>query len=94
MNGIYSGKELVRGRVCASGGRRNPRLLLKISLESQRKKKPMSKDQLKAFFAKVVATPALKSQVDTAADASAVVAIAKTEGFAFSPASLERHPRG
>ena len=54
----------------------------------------MSKAQLKAFFAKADTTPALKSQVDSAADASAVVAIAKSEGFAFSPASLERHLRG
>ncbi len=36
---IYSDKHLGRGRFSASGGRRNPRLLLKISLESQGKKK-------------------------------------------------------
>lgn len=54
----------------------------------------MSKAQLTAFFAKVEANPALKLQVDAAADASAVVAIAHAEGFAFSPASLQRHLRG
>ncbi|MEI6030588.1 MAG: Nif11-like leader peptide family natural product precursor [Synechococcaceae cyanobacterium ELA739] len=54
----------------------------------------MSKAQLIAFFAKVDADPALKLQVDAATDASAVVAIAKTEGFLFSAASLSRHQRG
>lgn len=54
----------------------------------------MSKAQLTAFFAKVETDPALKLQVDAAADASAVVAIALAEGFAFSPASLSRHIRG
>jgi hypothetical protein len=54
----------------------------------------VSKAQLTAFFAKVEADPALKLQVDSAADASAVVAIALAEGFAFSPASLSRHIRG
>lgn len=54
----------------------------------------MSKAQLTAFLAKVETNPALKLQVDAAADASAVVAIAQAEGFAFSPASLERHLRG
>ncbi|MFN9546681.1 MAG: Nif11-like leader peptide family natural product precursor [Cyanobacteriota bacterium] len=54
----------------------------------------MSKAQLTAFLAKVEANPSLKLQVDAAADPSAVVAIARAEGFAFSPASLERHLRG
>lgn len=54
----------------------------------------MSKAQLTAFFAKVEADPALKLQVDAASDASAVVAIAQTEGFHFSAASLSRHQRG
>jgi predicted ribosomally synthesized peptide with nif11-like leader len=54
----------------------------------------MSKAQLTAFLAKVEANPALKLQVDAAADASAIVAIAQAEGFAFSPASLARHLRG
>jgi predicted ribosomally synthesized peptide with nif11-like leader len=54
----------------------------------------MSKAQLNAFLARVEANPDLKLQVDAAADASAVVAIAQAEGFAFSPASLARHLRG
>ena len=54
----------------------------------------MSKAQLTAFFAKVEADPALKLQVDGAADTSAVVAIAQAAGFQFSPASLSRHLRG
>ena len=66
-----------------------------ISLESQSKKRfPMSKAQLAAFLAKVELNPALKQQVDAAADANAVVAIAQAEGFTFSPASLARHLRG
>jgi len=54
----------------------------------------VSKAQLTAFFARVEADPALKLQVEAAADASAVVAIAQTAGFHFSPASLSRHLRG
>ncbi|MFM7314056.1 MAG: Nif11-like leader peptide family natural product precursor [Cyanobium sp.] len=54
----------------------------------------MSKAQLIAFMAKVDADPTLKLKVDTAVDASAVVAIAQAEGFLFSPASLSRHLRG
>jgi predicted ribosomally synthesized peptide with nif11-like leader len=54
----------------------------------------MSKAQLIAFLARVDADAALKLKVETAADASAVVAIAKAEGFQFSPASLGRHLRG
>jgi predicted ribosomally synthesized peptide with nif11-like leader len=54
----------------------------------------MSKAQLIAFFAKVDADPALRLQVDAATDGSAVVAIAHTEGFLFSAASLSRHQRG
>jgi hypothetical protein len=54
----------------------------------------MSKAQLIAFFAKVDADPALKLQVDGATDGSAVVAIAQSEGFLFSAASLARHQRG
>ena len=54
----------------------------------------MSKAQLIAFLAKVDADAALKLKVDAAADASAVVAIAQSEGFQFSPASLSRHLRG
>ena len=54
----------------------------------------MSTAQLTAFLARVEADPALKLQVDGAADASAVVAIAEAAGFVFSPASLSRHLRG
>jgi predicted ribosomally synthesized peptide with nif11-like leader len=54
----------------------------------------MSKAQLTAFLARVEADPALKLQVEAAADASAIVAIAQGEGFHFSPASLSRHRRG
>jgi predicted ribosomally synthesized peptide with nif11-like leader len=54
----------------------------------------MSKAQLTAFLARVESTPALKLQVEGAADASAIVAIAQAEGFSFSPASLARHLRG
>ena len=54
----------------------------------------MSKAQLTAFFARVEADPALKLQVEGAADASAVVAIAQAAGFTFSAASFSRHLRG
>ena len=54
----------------------------------------MSKAQLMAFLAKAEATPLLQQQIDAAADGSAVVAIARAEGFLFSPASLARHQRG
>ncbi|MEB3263546.1 MAG: Nif11-like leader peptide family RiPP precursor [Synechococcus sp.] len=54
----------------------------------------MSKAQLMAFLAKAEATPALQQRIDAAADASAVAAIAKAEGFLFSPASLGRYQRG
>jgi predicted ribosomally synthesized peptide with nif11-like leader len=54
----------------------------------------MSKAQLIAFLAKAEATPVLQQRIDAAADGSAVVAIARAEGFLFSPASLARHLRG
>jgi predicted ribosomally synthesized peptide with nif11-like leader len=54
----------------------------------------MSKAQLIAFLAKAEATPALQQQIDAAADGSAVVAIAREQGFLFSAASLARHLRG
>ncbi len=47
-----------------------------------------------AFLAKAEATPDLQLRVDAAVDCSAVVAIARAEGFLFSPASLARHLRG
>lgn len=55
---------------------------------------PVSKAQLIAFLAKAEADPTLKQKVDAAVDASAVAAIARDEGFLFSPASLSRHLRG
>jgi predicted ribosomally synthesized peptide with nif11-like leader len=54
----------------------------------------MSKAQLIAFLAKAEADPAIQQRIDAAADGSAVVAIARGEGFLFSPASLARHLRG
>jgi predicted ribosomally synthesized peptide with nif11-like leader len=54
----------------------------------------MSKAQLMVFLAKAEATPAIQQRVDAAADGSAVVAIARAEGFLFSPACLARHLRG
>jgi len=54
----------------------------------------MSKAQLIAFLAKAEANPALQQRIDAAADASAVAALARAEGFLFSPASLARHLRG
>ena len=54
----------------------------------------MSKAQLMAFLAKAQASPELQLRIDAAADASAVTALAREEGFLFSPASLARHLRG
>jgi predicted ribosomally synthesized peptide with nif11-like leader len=54
----------------------------------------MSKAQLIAFLARAEADPSLQQKVDAASDASVVVAIARAEGFLFSPASLSRHLRG
>jgi len=47
-----------------------------------------------AFLAKAEADPTLRQRLDDANDASAVAALAKAEGFLFSPASLSRHLRG
>jgi predicted ribosomally synthesized peptide with nif11-like leader len=47
-----------------------------------------------AFLARAETTPALQERIDAAADGSAVAAIARAEGFLFSPASLARHLRG
>jgi predicted ribosomally synthesized peptide with nif11-like leader len=54
----------------------------------------MSKAQLIAFLAKAEANPAIQQRIDAAADGSAVVLIAREEGFLFSAASLARHQRG
>jgi len=54
----------------------------------------MSKSQLNAFMVKVGASPELKAKVDAADSIDAVVALAQTEGHAFSAASWTRHLRG
>ena len=54
----------------------------------------MSKAQLMAFLAKADTNPTIQQRIDAAADVSAVVAIAREEGFLFSAASLSRHQRG
>jgi predicted ribosomally synthesized peptide with nif11-like leader len=54
----------------------------------------MSKAQLMAFLAKAEADPTIQQRIDAAADGSAVVAIAREQGFLFSAASLARHLRG
>ena len=54
----------------------------------------MSKSQLNAFMAKVGASPELKAKVDAADSVDAVVALAQTEGHAYSAASWARHLRG
>jgi predicted ribosomally synthesized peptide with nif11-like leader len=67
---------------------RRPRVQLNLLTSS------MSKAQLMAFLAKADANPAIQQRIDAAADVSAVVAIAREEGFLFSAASLSRHQRG
>lgn len=68
--------------------------LRRLELKRTYQNSQVSKAQLIAFFTKVDTNPSLKLQVDAATDASAVVAIAQTEGFLFSAASLSRHQRG
>lgn len=67
---------------------RRPRVQLNLLASS------MSKAQLMAFLAKADANPAIQQRIDAAADVSAVVAIAREEGFLFSAASLSRYQRG
>jgi len=67
---------------------RRPRVQVNLSARS------MSKAQLMAFLAKAETNPAIQQRIDAAADVSAVVAIAREEGFLFSAASLSRHQRG
>ena len=47
-----------------------------------------------AFLAKAYTNATIQLRIDAAADVSAVVAIAREEGFLFSAASLSRHQRG
>ena len=50
----------------------------------------MSEEQLKAFLEAVQADEGLQEQLKAAADADAVVAIAKSAGFAISAEELQR----
>ena len=50
----------------------------------------MSEEQLKAFLEAVKADEGLQEQLKAAADADAVVAIAKAAGFAISAEELQR----
>ena len=50
----------------------------------------MSEEQLKAFLEAVKANEGLQEQLKAAADADAVVAIAKAAGFAISAEELQR----
>ena len=50
---------------------------------------PMSEEQLKAFLEAVKANEGLQEQLKAAADADAVVAIAKAAGFAISVEALK-----
>jgi predicted ribosomally synthesized peptide with nif11-like leader len=50
----------------------------------------MSEEQLKAFLEAVKADEGLQEQLKAAADADAVVAIAKSAGFAISAEELQR----
>jgi len=50
----------------------------------------MSEEQLKAFIKKVKANAGLQEQLKTAADADAVVAIAKAAGFVISADDLKK----
>ena len=54
----------------------------------------MSKSQLNAFMVKVGANAALKTKVDAAMSADAVVALALEEGHLFSAATWTRLQRG
>ena len=49
----------------------------------------MSEEQLKAFIAKVKADTSLQERLKAAADADAVVSIAKEEGFSISADDLK-----
>ena len=50
----------------------------------------MSEEQLKAFMEAVKADAGLKEKLNAAADADAVVAIAKAAGFVISAEELQR----
>ena len=50
----------------------------------------MSEEQLKSFLEKVKADTSLQEKLKAAADADAVLAIAKEAGFSISTADLEK----
>jgi predicted ribosomally synthesized peptide with nif11-like leader len=53
----------------------------------------MSEEQLKAFLEAVKADAGLQEKLNAAADADAIVAIAKEVGFMISTDELQRAPR-
>jgi predicted ribosomally synthesized peptide with nif11-like leader len=54
----------------------------------------MSEEQLKAFLKKVKGDTSLQEKLKTAADAQAVVAIAKEAGFSISAEDLKKAQSG
>ena len=61
-----------------------------LGLTTPRPLTAMSEEQLKAFLEAVKANEGLQEQLKAAADADAVVAIAKAAGFAISAEELQR----
>jgi predicted ribosomally synthesized peptide with nif11-like leader len=61
-----------------------------LGLTTPRPLTAMSEEQLKAFLEAVTANEGLQEQLKAAADADAVVAIAKAAGFAISAEELQR----
>ena len=61
-----------------------------LGLTTPRPLTAMSEEQLKAFWTAVTANEGLQEQLKAAADADAVVAIAKSAGFAISAEELQR----
>ena len=62
----------------------------RLGLTTPRPLTAMSEEQLKAFLEAVKANEGLQEQLKAAADADAVVAIAKAAGFAISAEELPR----
>ena len=61
-----------------------------MEASTPRPRKAMSEEQLKGFLEAVAADATLQEQLKAAADAEAVVAIAKTAGFAIFVEELKR----
>ena len=61
-----------------------------LGLTTPRPLQAMSEEQLKAFLEAVKADAGLQEQLKAAADADAVVAIAKAAGFAISADELKK----